>query len=94
MIYLPVVPSRVNRSHLARGMLITFLRLGGERLGRQLDHVLVLEQVEAEVLERSRGPLQVNDSHALVQYRKHRAHQVLGIAHPLDLLPLGLLALD
>ena len=75
-------------------MLVTFLRLGGERLWRQLDHVLVLEQVEAEVLERSRRPLQVNHTHALVQYRKHRAHQVLSIAHPLDLLPFGLLAFD
>ena len=73
-------------------MLISFLRLGGERLWWQLDHVLVLEQVEAEILERSPGPLQVNNSHALVQYRKHRAHQVLSIVHPLDLLPFGLLA--
>ena len=75
-------------------MLFTFVRLGGECLWWQLDHVLVLEQVETEVLERSPRPLQVNDSHALVQYRKHRAHQVLSIVHPLDLLPFGLLALD
>ena len=36
---------------------VTFVLLGRESLGWQLDHVLVFKQVEAEVLERSRRPL-------------------------------------
>ena len=57
---------------------------------RQLDHPLMLQQVQTQVLQRSRWSFQINDTHSLVKDWKYCAHQVVSIVQSLNFLPLGL----
>jgi len=52
---------------------------GRLNLGRQLNLLLVLEQVQSQVFQRGGRSFEIDNSHALVQDGEDTAHEVIGV---------------
>ena len=95
-IFLPsnqLLNSHSIKSSLSNFFLLLFW-LGWECLWWKFNHILMFEEVEWKVLQRSRRSFKVNSFHSLVQHWKDRPHEVLVIRHVLYFLPFCFATID